>query len=91
MRDQKDVASVSEHFDPNDDSSASDRVIRSVAALIDDDPVDLPPLYEAIDPEALDVLVDDSADDQCEISFKYAETEVYFSPNGDLRVASADD
>lgn len=91
MRDEQREASVRDHFDPDDDDAASDRVVRTVAALTDDDPVDLPPLYEVIDPEALDALVDDSAAEECEIAFEYAETEVYFSPGGDLHVTTADD
>jgi hypothetical protein len=74
--------------DPADDAKPSERVVRSVAALTDTDPVDLPPLYDAIDPEALDRLVDSQADSECEIAFQYAGTEVYFSEPGDLHVTS---
>lgn len=34
----------------------SDAVVRAVADLADADLVDLPPLYEAVDPDALDAL-----------------------------------
>lgn len=38
------------------DEAISHRVIEMVAAEVDTDPVELPPLYETIDPEALDAL-----------------------------------
>lgn len=69
----------------------SDRVIRSVAVLSDTDPVDLPPLYDAVHVEALDELVSESGPDQCEITFEYAATRVHFSGDGDLTVTSLDD
>lgn len=36
--------------------SASRRVVREVAEATDSDPSDLPPLYEVVDPDALDGL-----------------------------------
>mgnify|MGYP000496680950 CR=1 FL=1 len=36
--------------------SASDQVVKSIAEKDGTDPLDLPPLYESVDPDALDAL-----------------------------------
>jgi len=45
--------------------SASERVVGTVADAEDADPTELPALYEAIDPDALDSLVESSDEDLC--------------------------
>ena len=46
-------------------ASASERVVGTVADAEDAEPTELSPLYEAIDPDALDSLVEGSDDDLC--------------------------
>lgn len=50
--------------------SLTERVVRAVAAHTDSDPLELPPLYEAIDPDALNAGV--HASSESELSFHYA-------------------
>ncbi|ADB59062.1 hypothetical protein Htur_0161 [Haloterrigena turkmenica DSM 5511] len=45
-------------FDPDGGERASEAVITAVAALTGNRPVDLEPLYEVVDPDALDSLID---------------------------------
>lgn len=46
------------HYPPEQDRwSMSEAVISAVAVATDREPIALPPLYEAIDPDALDALV----------------------------------
>ena len=45
-------------FDPDTGERASEAVITAVAALAGTPPADLEPLYEAVEPDALDSLVD---------------------------------
>ncbi|THE66742.1 hypothetical protein D8Y22_01060 [Salinadaptatus halalkaliphilus] len=45
-------------FDPSTDDQPSERVVSAVASLRDEDPLELSPLYDAVEPEALDALVD---------------------------------
>ncbi|MDR9431077.1 MAG: HalOD1 output domain-containing protein [Natronomonas sp.] len=52
----------------------SERIVRTVATEADSDPVELPPLYDAIDPDALDALVDRMSNGT--VSFAYAGYEV---------------
>jgi hypothetical protein len=82
--------SVRDSFDSADDTKPSDRVVRSVAALTDTDPVDLPALYDAIDPGALDRIFDGGTDAELSICFTYAGTEVSLSETGELEVAALD-
>lgn len=50
--------------------NASEQVVLAVAAETDTDPLDLPPLYETLDPDALDSVVHKSPD--CTVTFQYA-------------------
>ena len=44
-------------FDASTDEQPSEAVVNAVAAVAETSPVELPPLYEAVDPDALDALV----------------------------------
>lgn len=48
--------SVTYESDPREPISVG--LVRAVAVLKKPDPMDLPPLYEIVDPEALDALVE---------------------------------
>lgn len=52
----------------------SEQVIQQVAATADTDVLNLPPLYDAVDPDALDALV--SGMTEGAVSFTYAGHEV---------------
>jgi len=65
--------------------SASSRVVLAVAEATGTDPADLPPLYEVIDPDALDAVFRSGVDgnqgngeweDDRELRFSYAGREV---------------
>lgn len=72
-----------------DEESVSVRVIERVAAHAGDDSLDLPPLYDAVDPDALDALVATMAEGT--VSFAYAGNEVSVDSAGtvSLRAESA--
>jgi hypothetical protein len=55
--------------------SPSEQVVDAVAACADTDPLDLPPLYESIDTDALDALFRSNGGD-CTVVFEYADYEV---------------
>lgn len=50
--------------------TVSERVIQKVATASGTDALELPPLWDAIEPDALDALVEEMADG--EVSFAYA-------------------
>lgn len=56
------------------DATASEAVLAAVADRADADPADLPPLYDAIDPDALDALFGEGRPGR--VSFPYAGYEV---------------
>ena len=59
-----------------------ERVIRNVADANGVDAVELPPLYDAIDPEALSAVVTTMSGGG--ISFTYAEREVTVTSDGEI-------
>lgn len=74
----------------------SARVINVVAEMVGVDPTELPPLYESIDPDALDALFDQSEDGMgpdhpaIEVQFEYADQQVLVQRNGEIEVVRAD-
>jgi hypothetical protein len=62
------------YVERNDTVPTCTAVIEAVAAVSDRDATDLPPLYESIDPDALNMLfdpVDDHSDRPLAVSFTY--------------------
>ena len=93
MCDASDIrgATVENRLDEQSDASPSERVIDSIAALTGRRPIDLPPLYEAVEPEALDRVVRSGEGGTLSLSFAYAGTRVTFDARGTLRVRYLDD
>lgn len=58
----------------------SEQVIEAIAAETEMNPMDLPLLYEALDPDALDALIKTLSDG--EITFQYAEFTVTVQSTG---------
>ncbi|USZ71800.1 HalOD1 output domain-containing protein [Natronosalvus halobius] len=73
-------------------SAVSHRVVNAVARKEGIDPIDLEPLYHAIDPESLDRLfsVEAAADDRAadELTFTFAGYRVTVSADGSVDVAT---
>jgi len=69
---------------PRTSAPASERVVERVAAESNRDALELPPLYDAVDPDALDALVEGLSEG--EVEFCYAGYEV--SVNSDGAVAA---
>lgn len=61
-------------------ATATGQVIRTVAETTDTDPLELPPLYETIDPDALDALVENMTTGT--ISFTYAGRDLTVNSDG---------
>lgn len=73
----------------SDDLSTSVAVVYTVAEAEGTDPLDLPPLYDAIDPDYLDRLGDDpTADDYAR--FTYAGYRVHATASGDVTVLDSE-
>lgn len=66
--------SVTYEADPGEPISVV--VVRAVAVLENTDPMELPPLYQVIDPEALDALVESDPGPPRQIEFDYCGYEV---------------
>lgn len=54
--------------------SLTGQIVRTVATETGTDPLELPPLYGAIDPTALNAVVQESTD--CTVTFQFAECAV---------------
>lgn len=62
----------------------SEQVVQAVAAQTDTDPTRLPPLYNTIEPEALDAFVAEL--DEGQVRIQYADTLVTVESTGDIHV-----
>ncbi|WP_049985274.1 HalOD1 output domain-containing protein [Halobellus rufus] len=70
---------------PQTRSSVADQVVRKVASVTGTDEVDLPPLYDVIDPDALVRVVETMSSG--EITFSYVDCDVTVDSDGSVRVA----
>lgn len=61
-------------------------IVEKVAATKDTDPIELDPLYAAVDPDALNALYRDGFDGRVE--FRYAGCTVVVDGEGEVRVAA---
>lgn len=80
-------------FDPNADDCASDAIVRAIATLRDEDEAALEPLYEVVNPDALDALVahaQRAADAGThEFWFTYEGFDVGVRTDGEIRIRTA--
>ncbi|WP_217472060.1 HalOD1 output domain-containing protein [Haloterrigena gelatinilytica] len=74
------------------ETAVSTRVIQRVAAVTDRTVAELPPLYETIDPEALDAVIDSAATDESalECQFTYSGCQVSITESGTVLVERDD-
>ncbi|WP_123537242.1 HalOD1 output domain-containing protein [Halosimplex salinum] len=77
-------ATGSGHSD--DPNSPSEAVVSAVAAHRNVDPMALPPLYEVLDPDALDALFRSPDGEQGTATFEYADCTVVYSSDGSVDV-----
>lgn len=68
-----------------DSQTVTERVVQSVATYADTDPLDLPPLYHTIDPDALEANIESRSD--VEIQFQYAGHSVAVRSDGIVEVS----
>ena len=67
-------------------------IISAVAAASGTDPLDLPPLYEVIDPDALNLVLTSRQDTAVDrLDFQYAGYEVVVLGSGEVHVSPAND
>jgi hypothetical protein len=65
--------------------SVAERIVAAVAADADTDPLELPPLHEAIDPDAVDSLFHDGSSGS--VRFRYAGRTVTVDSEGSVDVS----
>nr|WP_273742503.1 HalOD1 output domain-containing protein [Natrinema soli] len=76
-------------FSENSKNTPVFAVVSAVADAEDVDPVELPPLYEAIDPEALnDLCTSRSGSSVGKVEFQYAGHDVVVRGTGEVEVQS---
>ncbi|QLH84752.1 HalOD1 output domain-containing protein [Halosimplex pelagicum] len=74
----------------NGDDRLTTKVVRAVAADVGADPTDLPPLWTALDPDALDRLVD-SGGESLTVTFEYRGRLVTVGSDREVRLGERDD
>lgn len=65
-------------------SNVSERVVEAVATYSDTDELELPPLFDSIDPDALDGLIRSMSHGT--VSFVYAGQRITVTSRGEIRV-----
>lgn len=85
------MTTVSREWHAAEEPSAA--VVAAVAAASDRDPVDLPPLYERVDADALDALVTPGGrpDEGVTVRFHYDDFGVTVASDGRVTVTPATD
>jgi hypothetical protein len=71
------------------DDSASEAVVMAVAEALDCEPLDLPPLYEVVDPDVLDDVFDDTVGKELRANhlvFDYYRCRVALVPSDEILV-----
>ncbi|RQG94010.1 HalOD1 output domain-containing protein [Natrarchaeobius chitinivorans] len=79
-------------FDPAVDDQPTAAIVTAVASLVERDPLELTPLYDAIDPDALESLFDHAcrADDAShQVWFTYEGFDVGVCSDGEVRISDA--
>lgn len=73
---------------PDRTTSPSEDVVRKIADRESVDPLELPPLYESVDPEALDALVEtgDRSGSVRKIEFVYNDYSVHVTGEGTVQI-----
>ncbi|GAA0660482.1 HalOD1 output domain-containing protein [Natronoarchaeum mannanilyticum] len=69
-----------------DAASLTERIVESTTDVAGADPLDLPPLYDAVDPDALEALYDRDGADGPEVEFTYAGCGVTVRGDGSVSV-----
>lgn len=71
------------------DTDATTAVVRAIATELDVDELDLPPLYDAIDADALNDFVGSVSDrSDAFVTFEYVDREVTVHANGRVQIGS---
>lgn len=80
-------------FEPECGGSAVEAVVSIVAQEQGRDPLELPPLYRAVDPEALDELCAGGGESDVHVSFSYCDYRVLVESDGIVQLldGSSDD
>lgn len=70
------------------DSQPSTAIVRAVAEAEDVSALDLPPLYETVDPESLDAMFESLSSSSASVSIEYAGYDVFVTttPDGSFSV-----
>ncbi|RDI69618.1 HalOD1 output domain-containing protein [Halopelagius longus] len=79
------------HVACEDSELASTNVVLSIAALEGVGPMELPPLAETVDPDALDRVFAPSASVEGSVSFEYAGYDVTVTSEGKLEIVPGRD
>lgn len=88
----RESSTVISHFDL-EDTPASVASVATLAELLDSDPVELPSLYQSIDPDALDALfgVPEGTNGEIHVSFTHDGHTISVSGSGVVTIASTDE
>lgn len=70
----------------SDSTSVTQEIIKAVSRELDVDPLDLPPIYQAIDPDALERVLDSNETTTLQVRFHYEGCEIIVTGQGAVTV-----
>lgn len=78
-------------YSVDSDRSAAEVIVNAVATAAGVDPTDLPPLYEFVDPDAVDTLFDHegTGDASTLLCFQFDGWNVFARADGDIRICDS--
>ena len=83
---------VDVRYDPDGKRTLVEAVVEAIAEAEDTDPGDLPPLYETVDPDALERLFDrrgGAGEASAVLGFEFETWHVFVAADGRIRVCDA--
>lgn len=83
---------VDDRYDAAGDRTPAEAIVDAVATAAGVDPLDLPPLYEMVDPDAVDRLFGhpaEAAETEALLSFRFDTWNVFVRADGRIRVCDA--
>ena len=77
-------------YEPELGDSPSMLIVETIADLTDQDAQDLPPLYDSVDPDAVDRLFSHNGAQQLKLEFQYKGFQVTVDSNGSINFEKSD-
>lgn len=77
-----------QRWDDSSDASLAETIVKAIATVKGVSPMEVPPLYDSVDPDAVESLFEHS--DSHRIQFRHAGFDVVVTASGEIKLSSID-